>query len=320
MKALQFNDYGDTSVLHWTPLPMVNPGPDQVLILVKAASINPTDCKIRSGVIRFPGSDHFPKSMGMDFAGIVAKKGENVTHLKDGDKVMGYMGTNGGSFADCMIAPSENTFLIPGKLTYEQATTLPMNAGTAIKVVNDYLKPSAGKTIFINGATGGIGLFAVQLCKLAGAIVTATAGNTEGSQILHDLGTDQVIDYHVVDILKTGGKWDAILDASGNMDFEQGKEILTEYGEFSTMVPKGDPSLPGRTFGTKKERLVFAQPGPTEFLELQDLVYKGKIRTFISQIFSMSDAIDTLQQFELGTLRGIGKVVLINDGKNLDCG
>lgn len=311
MKALQYNQYGGTDVLQWNELATPTPGPGQVLVQVKAASINPTDTKIRLGYLKFPGSDHFPRGMGMDFAGVVVQTGPGVNQAMPGDRVMGYLGAQGGAFAEYTLAEAVNTFLIPGNLSVEEATTLPMNAATALKVVNSYLKPTAGKTILINGASGGIGLFVVQYCKQAGALVTGTASGDDSLRILTGLGVDQVVDYKTTDILQSGQQFDAILDMSGKLDFEQAKNSLNEQGEFSTMVPKGAPGQPGRTDGSRKENRVFAVPGPDEFATSQAMAGAGTIRTFIGRSFPMQDAIEAMQLVESGQLTVVGKVILV---------
>ena len=166
MQALQYSKYGGPEVIQWKKIAHPEPAAGQILVLVKAASLNPTDTKIRLGFIRFPGSDIFPKTMGMDFSGIVIRIGEGVTNVKVGDNVMGCMGAQGGSFADYTLADASTTFAIPANLSFEAAATLPMNAATALKVVNTYLKPTAGKTILINGAAGGLGLFKYNIASL----------------------------------------------------------------------------------------------------------------------------------------------------------
>ncbi|CAN5189562.1 NADP-dependent oxidoreductase [soil metagenome] len=311
MKALQYNQYGGTDVLQWHDVERPSPGPDQVVVAVHAASINPTEAKIRRGELHFPGPDQFPKGMGMDFAGIITQVGEDVSQFKIGDSVMGYVGANASSLAEFTLADVQNTFLVPGNLSFAEATTLPMNAATALKVVNTYLKPMPGKTILVNGAAGGIGLFVVQYCRQAGAVVTGTASGDEGLHTLESLGLDQVVDYKTTDIWQSGRTFDAILDMSGKLDFEQAKNSLTATGEFSTMAPKGDPRQPGRTDGNRKENLVFAVPGPDEFAASQAMAAAGTIRTFVSQRFPMQDAIRAMQLVESGQLAVVGKVVLV---------
>lgn len=312
MKALQYNEYGGVEKLKWTETSIPEPTEKQILIAVKAASLNPTDGKIRNGWLKF-GPDNFPRTMGMDFAGVVAKIGEGVSGFKIGDKVMGYMGSKTGSFADYAITDEQFVFVMPANLDFAEATTLPMNAGTALKVVTKYLKPFAGKTILVNGASGGLGLFVVQYCKNAGAIVSGTASGKESIDILKGLGLDEVIDYKQTDILTSGKLYDCVLDTSGLLDFEQGKVLLKPDGEFSTMVPKGDPAKGGRTDGDKKENMVFAVPGAEEFTAANALAAEGKIKTFVGKTYPMSEATEALEKFEKGELRVTGKVVLINN-------
>jgi len=310
MRALQYNKFGGTEVLQWNEIDIPTPSLGQIVVQVRAASLNPTDTKIRSGELRFPGPENFPKTMGMDFSGIVIKIGEGVFNFKQGDNVMGYLGASGGAFADFVIADAKNTFQMPENLSFEEATTLPMNAATALKVTTNYLKPKAGKNMLVNGASGGIGIFVVQYCKLAGATVSGTASGEESIEILKNLGLDEIIDYKKENILDSDKKWDAILDTSGKLDFEDAKKLLAENGEFSTMVPNVAPGTPGRTDGNKKENIVFAIPEAAEFQSSQKLASEGKIKTFVGKTYPMIEAVEALKAFESGKLNITGKVVL----------
>ena len=309
MKALQYSQYGCPELIQWNEIAIPEPAALQILVQVKAESLNPTDIRIRMGFIKFTGADIFPKTMGMDFSGIVTKIGEDVTNVKVGDKVMGYMGAQGGSFADYTLADASTTLAIPANLSFETANTLPMNAATALKVVNAYLRPTAGKTILINGAAGGLGLFIVQYCKLKGATVSATASGAV-MEVLKSLGVDEIIDYKTANILQNGKSWDAVVDTSGKLDFEDAKVLLNENGEFSTMVPKSAFGQPGRTDGTKKENAVFAQPGEAEFITSQKLDGEEKIKTFVGKTFLMKNSTTAITLFETGKLCVVGKVVL----------
>ena len=310
MRALQYEEFGGIDVLQWNEVNIPNPSIGQIVINIRAASLNPTDSKIRSGELRFPGPENFPRTMGMDFSGTVLKVGEGVFNFKQGDNVMGYLGASGGAFADFALTDAKNTFQMPENLSFEEATTLPMNAATALKVTTNYLKPKPGKTILINGASGGIGLFAVQYCLLAGAKVSGTASGEESVSILKSLGLYEIIDYKQQNILESDKRWDAILDTSGKLDFEDAKTLLTENGEFSTMVPNTAPGTPGRTDGGKKEFSVFAIPDSEEFSISQKLASEGKIKTFVGKRFPMVEAIKALSQFESGKMNITGKIVL----------
>ncbi|HMS63897.1 MAG TPA: NADP-dependent oxidoreductase [Ignavibacteria bacterium] len=312
MIALQYDSYGSADVLKWNEIEIPEPSEKQVLIKIKAASLNPTDSKKRLGLFFSGGEDKFPKSMGMDFAGIVSKTGSEVSQFKEGDEVLGYIGLKGGSFADYVLADAAKVFKKPAKLKFEEAATLPMNAGTALKVTNNYIKPSEGKTILINGASGGIGLFVLQFCKIAGSIVSGTTSGEENINKLNELGADEVFDFEKENILKSGKTFDAILDTSGKLDFNDAKSILNENGEFITMVPKSDPKLPGQTDGSKMEILVNAVPGLKEFTECVRLAEEEKIIPLAGKTFPMSDAIDVIKKFDNGEFNVTGKIVLIN--------
>lgn len=309
MKILQYNTYGSAEVLQWDEKEIPEPNDKQVLIKVKAASLNPSDSKKRLGLFQSGGADKFPKRMGMDFSGIVVMAGKEIIQFNEGDKVMGYKGLIGGSFADFVIADGLKVFHKPEKLSFEEATTLPLNAATALKVVQNYLKPAAGKTILVNGASGGIGLFVVQLCMNAGAIVTGTTSSKENIEILNSFGLNEIIDFETENILQMGKTFDAILDTSGKMKFEDAVSILAENGEFSTMVPEGDSE---KTDGNKKENHVFAVPGQEEFQAVQKMAEDGKLKPIAGIVFPMSEAIEVIKKFDNGEFNITGKIVLVN--------
>lgn len=309
MKALLYRQYGGPEVLRWHDVAIPEPGPDEVMVAVKATSINPTDIKLRNGQLK-SGDDTLPRTMGMDFSGIVAKTGPEVTTVKVGDKVAGYTGPKGGGFADYVIAAGTNVFLMPPSTTYEEACCLPMSAATAWVVSNDYVQPGPGKEVLVNGAGGGIGSFLLQLAKIAGAKVTGTAHGAEHLELLKELGADEVIDFRETDVLSAGRKYDAIVDTSGKMDFEQARHILKDNGAFSTMVPKSDPNKPGRADGQKKEKLVFAVPGPKAFKAVESLAGAGDLKVVVGKVYPLPEAVNALREFENGKNYVAGKVVL----------
>lgn len=310
MKVLQYSSYGSVDVLRWDEKEIPEPNDKQVLVKVIAASINPSDSKKRMGLFQTGGADKFPKRMGMDFAGIISKTGKDVKQFKEGDKVMGYKGMIGGSFADYVIADELKVFHKPGNLTFEEATALPLNAATALKVAEEYLKPSEGKSILVIGASGGIGLFVVQICINSGAEVTGITSGKENIEILQSFGLKQIIDFENENILQMGKKFDAILDTSGKMKFTDAVKILNENGEFNAMVPEGES---GKVDGNKKENQIFAVPGPDEFNAVQKMAEDGKLKPFVGKTFPMYDAIEVIKKFEKGEFNYTGKIVLVNE-------
>ncbi|GAB3926141.1 NADP-dependent oxidoreductase [Larkinella terrae] len=315
MKALQYNQYGGTDVLNWVETPIPIPGKEEVVVAVKAATINPTDNKMRAGELKLlTAFKSFPMGMGIDFAGIISAVGADVTEFKIGDEVMGLVNnSNGHSFADFTVANVKHISLKPSSLRFDEAACIPMNAGTALAAVDGYVKPVPGLEILINGAAGGIGLFILQLCKLKGAIVTGTCG-AESIATLQELGADEVIDYKTTDIYSAGKQYDVILDTSGKMSFDQAKAVLKDHGSFCTMTPNLDSLIGqiGSVLGGKKEKNVLAVPSKKEMDHLQVLIENGQLKPVVGKTVPMSQAVEVLSEFENGKLKGPGKLVLIN--------
>ncbi len=314
MKQLQYNEYGTPEVLHWAEIALPTPKADEVLVRVKAASLNPTDSKIRQGNLKMmTAMKHFPMGMGLDFAGIVTAVGADVTHLKIGDEVMGVVqGSGGYGFADYTVAAAKNVYLKPAQYTFAEACCLPMNATAACVVVNDYLHPAPGMDILINGGSGGIGLFVVQLCKAKGAKVSATC-SAEAADAVKALGADEVIDYRTTDVYAAGKLYDAILDAAGVMHFAQAQAILKAHGEYCTLTPNMETIVGqvGSLFGNKKEKNVFAIGGPKEMQEVLASAQAGQLKPVVGKTYPLSEAKDALAQFENGKIKVAGKVVLV---------
>jgi len=314
MKALQYNEYGSTDVLHWNEIPTPEIKDDQVLVQVKAASINPTDTKIRNGQMKlmtmFMGS--FPRGMGLDFAGIITQIGSDVTNLKVGDSVFGSAGMTGASFADYVKTDAKNVTTLPSYLNFAEACTIPLNGGTAIAAVNNYVHPKPGLSVLINGASGGVGLFIMQICKAKGATVAATC-STDSLQALKDLGADEVIDYKTTNVITSGKLFDIVLDASGHMKFDDAKEILTENGSFCTLTPtlSSFGEQLGNVFRDKKEKNIMAMPSKADLAELMSLIESGKVKCVVGKTFPMSEAIAAQEEVEIGKLKTTGKIVLV---------
>lgn len=314
MKKLIYNDYGNTSVLQWEETTVPEVKDNEVLVQVKAAGINPTDTKIRNGEMKmitmFMGS--FPRGMGLDFAGTVTAVGSDVTTVKVGDNVYGGTGMSGGSFADFVAVEAKDVHPMPAGLGFAEASTLTLNGGTAIATVNNYMEIEPGKKVLVNGASGGVGLFIMQISKAKGAHVTAV-GAAESVAKLLELGADEAIDYKTTNVLTAGKLYDVILDASGHMKFDDAKDILTEHGVYCTLTPSLSSMAEqmGNLFRGKKEKNVLARPSKEDMAELVSLVTAGKVKCVVGKTYPMADAITAQKDVEEGKLKITGKVVLV---------
>src|SRR6266516_3957560 len=234
MRAIVYCDYGLTNLkLEDVEKPVTND--DQVLVKVRAASVNPYDWHFIEGtpyIMRAMGVGlRKPKDtrLGVDFAGTVEAVGKNVTQFKPGDEVFG---GRGGAFAE-YVCPRANraVALKPANLTFEQAASVNIAGITALQALRDKGKVQPGQKVLINGASGGVGTFAVQIAKSLGADVTGVC-STRNVDLVRSLGADHVIDYTKEDFAKGAERYDVILDNVANHSLSECKRVLTPKGKY----------------------------------------------------------------------------------------
>lgn len=210
MRAIIYNSYGKQENFHWTEKPIPTAKENEILVKVKASSINPVDWKIRKGEMKLFMNKKFPKGLGVDFAGTVENIGNGITKFKKGDDVFGWLPYNmAGSVAEYVIATENLTVKKPKNISYAEAATLPMACIATMVALIDNGKVMPGMKVLINGCTGGVGQFAVMIAKLRGAKVTGTC-NTSSVETAKKIGVDVVVDYSKIDILKSTAMFDVI--------------------------------------------------------------------------------------------------------------
>ena len=201
MEAAIINGYGRDVEIKDVPMPM--PGPNDVVIRVVAAAVNPVDWKIRDGMLRLLTGRRFPKILGSECAGEVVETGSNAPRFRKGDPVIGYPGIRRlAAYAEYVSVPERTTFPKPAGITFEQASTLPIAGLTALQALRDLGHIAAGHEVLINGAAGGVGHFAVQIARILGAGVTAVCSDAK-APLVQGLGADRVIDYTREDFTPT---------------------------------------------------------------------------------------------------------------------
>src|SRR6202045_1708058 len=232
MKAIVYCDYGLTN-LKLEDIEKPTPNDDQILVKVRAASVNPYDWHFIEGtpkIMRLMGVGlRKPKDtgLGVDFAGTVEAVGKNVTQFKPGDDVFG---GRGGAFAEYVCRRAVGAVALkPASITFEQAASVNIAGITALQAVRDKGKVQPGQKVLINGASGGVGTFAVQIAKSFGAEVTGVC-STRNLEMVRSLGADHVIDYTKEDFAKTDQRYDLIYDLVGNHSFSERRRILNPNG------------------------------------------------------------------------------------------
>src|SRR5689334_18498300 len=231
MQAIVYTTYGSPDVLQLKEVEKPTPKDNQVLVRIHAASANPADWHLMRAepfLARFANGLLRPKNtrLGADIAGRVEAVGSNVTRFHVGDEVFGGLGLNElGGFAEYVCASEALLALKPARLTFEQAAAVPLAAFTALQGLRDKGQIQAGQKVLINGASGGVGTFAVQIAKAFGTEVTGVC-STRNLDMVRSIGADHVIDYTQADFTKSGQRYDLIFDAVGNRAVSEYKRAL----------------------------------------------------------------------------------------------
>jgi 2-desacetyl-2-hydroxyethyl bacteriochlorophyllide A dehydrogenase len=311
MKAVFINQYGSTQVLQYGSIETPSINRDQLLVKVYASSVNPVDWKIRAGQLQFLTGYKFPMVLGFDVSGEVVAVGESVTRFQTGDKVYAYLDSlPGGAYAEYAAVSERVACFKPDNMSYEQAAAVPLAATTALQALRDLGQILPGHKVLINGASGGVGSFAVQIAKALKAEVTAVC-STQNVELVKSLGGDRVIDYTVQDFTKDTSAYDIIFDAVGKESFSGCQNILKPNGVYVTTLP--DPDSVVQSFLTfllpgKKSKLVVAQSSGQDLAYLKELIEGGKIRSVIDRTYSLEELAVAHAESEQGHV--VGKLVI----------
>ncbi len=322
MKAIVYCDYGLTN-LKLEDIEKPVPNDDQVLVRVRAASVNPYDWHFIEGtpkIMRLGVGLRKPKDtrLGVDYAGTVEAVGKNVTQFKPGDEVFG---GRGGAFAEYVCPRADRAVAIkPANITFEQAASVNIAGITALQALRDKGKVQPGQKVLINGASGGVGTFAVQIAKSFGADVTGVC-STRNVDMVRSLGADHVVDYTKEDFAKSGQRYDVILDNVPNHSLSECRGVLTPKGKY-VMIGGGGPN-DGRWVGpfgrviatmvlspfvSQEMGMMMADVSQKDLTILGDLMQSGKVTPVIDRRYKLSEVPEAIRYLEEGHARG--KVVI----------
>jgi NADPH:quinone reductase-like Zn-dependent oxidoreductase len=314
MKAWLWERYGGADALRLAEVPQPVPGLNEALIRVLGASVNAADwhsmrgkplfSRLTLGLVR-------PKhqSLGVDVAGRVESVGDHVTALRPGDEVFGNLLEHGdGGFAEYVAVPIEALHLKPSSLSFSEAAAVPMAGVTALQGLNHHGPIDEGQSVLVNGGSGGVGTFAVQIAKSYRPRLTVVT-STKNVELVRLLGADDVIDYTTTDFTRTGERYDLILDTVGNRSVADFRRCLAEGGRvaiagFTDMSHLLDASLRGGKIITQ----VSAHVSSEDLGRLAQLIEAGEIRSVIDRTFPFSEVPDAIAYVEAGHARG--KVVV----------
>ncbi|MCX7592208.1 MAG: NAD(P)-dependent alcohol dehydrogenase [Fischerella sp.] len=292
MKAVVIHQYGSADVLQYEDVAPPKIKPDQLLVKVHATCVNPIDWKIRKGMLKILTGNKFPMILGYDLAGEVVEVGANVTRFKIGDQVYATLSPlSGGAYAEFAAVPEKLAALKPTNMSYTEAACVPLAGLTALQALRDQGQIQPGKAVLINGASGGVGIFAVQIAKVLGAEVTGVC-STKNLDLVKSLGADRAIDYTQQDFTQDTVQYDIIFDAVGKRSFSDCKKVLKPNGVYVTTLPTPE-NLLQRILTTfipgKKAKFVFELPNAQDLVYLKELIEAGKIRTVIDRTYPLQE-------------------------------
>ncbi len=323
MKAIVYTKYGPPDVLELKEVEKPVPKDNEILVKVYATTVNPIDWKFRSGKLllaRPMTGLAKPKTkrniLGYDLAGEIESVGENAKLFKKGDQVFGGTGARLGTYAEYKCLPEENVGIKPSNMTYEEAAAVPLGAITALQFLRDKGNIQSGQKVLINGASGGVGTFAVQLAKYFGAEVTGVCSTTN-LELVKSLGADNVIDYTKEDFIKKGQTYDIIFDAVGKDSFSRCKSSLNQRGVYLSTVP----TLPfllqmlwTSMIGSKKVIGAIALDRKEDLFFLEELIEAGKMKSIIDRHYPLEKMAEAHSYVEKGHKKG--NVVITLEHKN----
>jgi NADPH:quinone reductase-like Zn-dependent oxidoreductase len=306
MKAAVVHEHGGPEVLKYEDTPRPEPKPDEVLVRVIAAGVNPVDTYIREGMRSKSEPNAGAMIIGYDIAGVVEKAGSAVKTFKAGDAIYAYLSVpRGGGYAEFAIAKEGEMSLKPKNIDFEKAAAVPLAATTAWQALIDTAKLEPGQTVLIHGGSGGVGCFAIQIAKARGAKVIATA-STANQDLLKQLGVDQPIDYTTTKFEDVVKDVDVVLNCVRGDTLAPSYGIVKKGGIIVSITDAPDPAECAK-HGIRGSRMM-AHPDAKVLEELTKLIEANKITPIVSQTFPLKDVAEAHRQIETHHTRG--KIVL----------
>ena len=311
MKAIAYQEFGTADVLQTVEQPKPVIKADQVLVKVKAFSINPMDWKIRKGEMTLMSGSKFPKQTGTDFAGIVEEIGSSVSGLRKGDEVFGVVKNimKEGVSAEYVAVSSSLIWKKPSTISFAQAASIPVVGTAAVTALEKMGDINAQTRILVNGATGGFGMFLLQLLKQNGAHVTAVT-SSKGIEFAKKWGANSVIDYVKEDVLSQKATYDIVIDLTGKMGYKNARQIMKPKAMFLNPTPKPIEiplSLFNNLFTSKKHIVILASPS-TKYTDVLLSAVKNELDIEVNKVFPFAQYKEAYQYAEQGGY--IGKVAI----------
>ncbi len=315
MKAIVRDRYGPAEVLALDEVAPPEPGSNEVLVRVRAASVNPADWHMMTAVpylVRLESGLRRPKrrGLGADLAGMVERIGDGVTAFAPGDEVFG---EGAGAYAELALVSEKALARKPPNVTFEQAAAVPIAGLTALQGLRDKGRLVAGQRVLVNGASGGVGTFAVQIAKAIGAEVTGVC-STRNVAMVRDLGADRVVDYTNEDFTQTGSRYDVILDNVGLRPLGEVRRVLAADGTYVLVsgpmhriwgpLPKLAGALVLSLFSRQRLVGLLARAHGRDLAYLADLMEQGRLVPVVERTFDLAQVPEALRLQGEGHARG----------------
>lgn len=318
MKAVTINRYGSIDVLEYSEVEQPKITPNQLLVKIHSTSVNPVDWKIRQGQLQLLSGFNFPIVLGSDLSGVVLEVGEQVKNFEPGDEIYTFVNPLvGGAYAEYAAVPVETAALKPKNMTHSQAAAVPVAGLTAFQGLLDLGQIRPGDKVLINGASGGVGTFAVQIAKAMKAEVTGVC-SSNNITLVESLGANRVIDYNQIDFTQQIEQYDIIFDAVGKETFSACEKVLKPEGIYISTLPTVENLAP--TFFTlfvpgQKSKLILAQPSPRDLIAIRELIEDGLVKSIIDRTYKLAEIAEAHAYSEMG--HTVGKIVLTNEETSL---
>ncbi|OQO70302.1 NADPH:quinone reductase [Enterococcus villorum] len=310
IRAIVIEEYGHADQLKESQVSLPQLGDHQVLVKVKATSVNPIDWKLREGYLAQMMPWEFPIILGWDVAGEIVAVGEKVQDWQVGQAIFARPETTRfGTYADYTIVDDHLLAKKPETVSFEEAAAVPLAGLTAYQALFTHGKLKAGEKVLIHAGAGGVGIYAIQLAKNAGAFVITTASE-KNHALLKELGADQVIDYHTTDFSEVLENIDLVFDTMGGDVQKASFKVLNEEGRLISIVDQPDEELAKRVAVAKS---IWLQPDGKQLQEIADLMVEGKVKSIIGHTYPLT-AEGVKKAHEISaTHHAKGKIVLVNE-------
>lgn len=319
MKAAIINQFGKSDVFEIKDIEIPIIKPDQVLIKVKAVSLNPIDWKQRKGNHKYVLGSPFPIILGYDVSGEVVEVGKEIKSFKKGDLVFGVLDNKyGGALAEFAVGHEKCFSLKPKEISYEEAAAVPMVSLTALQAYRDIVNLKAGQTVLINGASGGVGHVAIQIAKMMGAKVIAVA-SSKSKEFIEQFKPDSFIDYTEMDVLKLDKKLDVFFDVVGNYTFPKTKHLLNSEGIYLNLnylnsLTKLPVNKFHELFTKKKAKSFLMKQNSSDLKIIANWISEGKLKINIDKTFKLEQISEAHEYSQKGHNKGKNIVVINNSG------